>query len=128
MTKYILRSVGFILYAIGMIGYFVPGMPGTIFIIMAAVCFLKSYPKFYNKIITNKNYGLIVKDFIEFQVIPKRIKLIIILFIWFFSLLSIFYFLGNLYYQLVVLILAYVGSLVVLNTKNSKKGISIIEN
>ena len=124
MTKYILRLVGFIFYAIGMIGYFVPGMPGTIFIIMAAACFLKSYPKLYNKIINNKNYGRIVKDFIEYQVIPKKIKLIIISVIWFFSLLSIFCFLTNLYYQIVVLILAYIGSGVVLNTRNNRERIS----
>ena len=107
-----------------MIGYFVPGMPGTIFIIMAAACFLKSYPKLYNKIINNKNYGLIVKDFIEYRVIPKKIKLIIISVIWFFSLLSIFCFLSNLYYQMVVLILAYIGSGVVLNTRNNRERIS----
>tara|TARA_B110000263_G_C15015711_1_gene377196 strand:- start:213 stop:575 length:363 start_codon:yes stop_codon:yes gene_type:complete len=120
LTKYILIFIGFIFYAIGMIGYFVPGMPGTIFIIIAAFCFLKSYPKFYNRIITNKNYGFIVKDFIEFQVIPKKIKWIIMSFIWFFSLLSIFCFLANIYYQVMVLILAYIGSGVILNTKDSK--------
>ena len=124
MTEYILRLIGFIFYAIGMIGYFVPGMPGTIFIIMAAACFLKSYPQLYNKIINNKNYGRIVKDFIEYRVIPKKIKLIIISVIWFFSLLSIFCFLTNLYYQMVVLILAYIGSGVVLNTRNNRERIS----
>tara|TARA_Y100001970_G_scaffold199367_1_gene242503 strand:+ start:251 stop:610 length:360 start_codon:yes stop_codon:yes gene_type:complete len=118
LTQYILRIVGFIFYAIGMIGYFIPGMPGTVFIIIAAMCFLKSYPRLYNKIINNKSYGLIIKDFIEHRIIPKKIKLIIISFIWSFSLLSIFCFLINLYYQVVVLILAYIGSIVVLNTRN----------
>ena len=114
------------LYSIGMIGYFVPGMPGTIFIILAAFCFLQSSPTLYNKIITNQSYGVVVKDFIEFQVIPKKIKLIILSSIWFFSLVSIFYFLVNLYFQLFVLILAYIGSLVVLNAKNNKEGNSNI--
>tara|TARA_Y100001970_G_scaffold80809_1_gene102566 strand:+ start:63 stop:419 length:357 start_codon:yes stop_codon:yes gene_type:complete len=116
--------VGFIFYAIGMIGYFVPGMPGTIFIIMAAACFLKSYPQFYNKIINNKSYGLIVKNFIEYRVIPRKIKLIIISVIWIFSLLSIFCFLTNVYYQVIVLILAYIGSGVVLNTRDNRERIS----
>ena len=121
MKKNILRLIGIIFYSVGIIGYFVPGMPGTIFIILAAFCFLKSSPRLYNKIITNQNYGLVVKDFIEFRVIPKKIKLIILSFIWFFSLVSIFYFLVNLYFQLFVLILAYIGSLVVLNTKDNKE-------
>ena len=121
MKKNILRLLGIIFYSVGIIGYFVPGMPGTIFIILAAFCFLKSSPRLYNKIITNQNYGLVVKDFIEFRVIPKKVKLIILSFIWFFSLVSIFYFLFNLYFQLFVLILAYIGSLVVLNTKDNKE-------
>lgn len=126
MKKNILRLIGVILYSIGIIGYLIPGMPGTIFIILAAFCFLKSSPRFYNKIVTNRNYGVVVKDFIEFQVIPKKIKLIIIFSIWFFSLISIFYFLVNLYFQLFILILAYIGSLVVLNTKDNKEGKSHI--
>ena len=86
-------------YSIGIIGYFLPGLPGTIFIILAAVCFLSSHPAYYSKIISNKHYGLIVKDFIEFRIIPSKIKIIILFCIWLFSLLSIFYFL---YYQLLI--------------------------
>ena len=36
-----------------------------------------SSPKYYNKIISNKNYGTIVRDFVEFSVIPKNVKVII---------------------------------------------------
>ena len=39
-----------------------------------------------NRIINNKNYGRVVRDFIEFQVIPKKSKIIILFCIWLFSL------------------------------------------
>ena len=122
LKKYILLITGFIFYCIGIIGYILPGLPGTIFIILAALCFISSSPKYYNKIINNKNYGNIVKDFIEFGVIPKKIKIIILFFIWIFSLISIFHFLYYqfLIYRLIVLILAFIGSLFIVNSKDKK--------
>ncbi len=122
LKKYILLFFGFIFYCIGIIGYIIPGLPGTIFIILAALCFLTPYPKYYNKIIENNYYGYAVRDFIEFQVIPKRIKIIILFFIWSSSLLSIFYFLNNalLIYRLIVLILAFIGSIFIIKSKNKR--------
>ena len=122
MKTYILRLIGFIFYTIGIIGYFVPGLPGTIFIILAAFCFLRSYPKFYNKIISNKNYGKVVENFVRFQIIPSKVKIIILFCIWLFSLLSIFYFLYNynIYYRIIVLILAFIGSAVVIRAKEKE--------
>ena len=125
LKKYILLTIGFIFYCLGIIGYILPGMPGTIFIILAALCFLTSYPKYYNKIINNNYYGGAVRDFIEFHVIPKRIKIIILSFIWASSLLSIFYFLYYelLIYRLIVLILAFIGSIFIIKAKNEKQKI-----
>tara|TARA_Y100000994_G_scaffold189638_1_gene158536 strand:+ start:151 stop:546 length:396 start_codon:yes stop_codon:yes gene_type:complete len=122
LKKYILLAIGFIFYCLGIIGYILPGMPGTIFIILAALCFLTSYPKYYNKIINNKYYGDAVRDFIEFHIIPKRIKIIILSFIWVSSLTSIFYFLYYelLIYRLIVLILAFIGSMFIIKSKNQK--------
>ena len=122
MKTYILRLIGFVFYTIGIVGYFVPGLPGTIFIILAAFCFLRSHPKYYNKIISNKSYGRIVENFVRFQIIPYKIKIIILFSIWLFSLLSIFYFLYNynIYYRIIVLILAFIGSTVVIKAKEKE--------
>ena len=122
LKKYILQIMGFIFYCIGIVGYILPGLPGTIFIILAALCFLYSSPKYYNKIINNKNYGTIVRDFVESGVIPKNVKVIILFCIWVFSLASIFYFLyyNLLVYRLIVLILAFIGSFFVIRAKEKK--------
>ena len=122
LKRYILLIIGFVFYCIGVIGYILPGLPGTIFIILAALCFLSSNQKYYNRIVSNKQYGAIVKEFIEFRVIPQKIKIIILFCIWLFSLLSIFYFLYYklLYYKLIILILAAIGSVVVINAKEKK--------
>jgi len=122
LKKYILLIAGFIFYCIGIIGYILPGLPGTIFIILGALCFLSSSPRYYNRIINNNNYGRVVRDFIEFRVIARKSKIIILFFIWLFSLTSIFYFLYYqlLIYRLIVLILAFIGSTFIINTKDKK--------
>ena len=122
LKKYILLIIGTIFYCIGIIGYILPGLPGTIFIILAALCFLTSSPKNYNKIINNSYYGAAVRDFIEFRVIPIKIKIIILFFIWGSSLLSIFYFLYYelLIYRLIVLILAFIGSIFIIKSRDKK--------
>ena len=74
MRNYILRVIGLFFYGIGILGYFIPGLPGTIFIIIAAGFFMKSYPKLYKKIINNPGYGLVVEEFILYRVIPKKVK------------------------------------------------------
>ena len=122
LKSILLKIIGFIFYIVGLLGYFIPGLPGTIFIILAAFCFFSAYPKYYNKIINNKNYVGMVKDFVEFQVIPYKIKKIILCSIWLFSLLSIFYFLYNqeLIYKILILFLAFIGSGTVIRTKNNR--------
>ena len=122
LKKYILLIAGFIFYCIGIIGYILPGLPGTVFIILGALCFLSSSPRYYNRIINNKNYGRVVRDFIEFRVIARKSKIIILFCIWLFSLISIFYFLYYqlLIYRLIVLILAFIGSTFIINTKDKK--------
>ena len=76
MYKLVYIIFGYILMGLGIAGFYLPLLPGVFFLIIAAYCFMKSSPKYYNRIINNKLYGQYVKDFIENKIIPKRIKFI----------------------------------------------------
>lgn len=48
---------GFLLLGLGIVGYITPGLPGTIFVILAAGCFAKSSPRFEKWILEHPKFG-----------------------------------------------------------------------
>ncbi|MDZ7764042.1 MAG: YbaN family protein [Melioribacteraceae bacterium] len=67
------------LVALGVIGIFLPVMPTTIFLILAAACFARSSEKFYLRLINNKHLGKLIRDYREHGGMPVRAKVIAIL-------------------------------------------------
>jgi uncharacterized membrane protein YbaN (DUF454 family) len=81
---------GLFFFALGIIGFIVPGLPGTIWLIIAAACFVRSSEKLYKVVVNNRFFGKLIRDYRENGLMPKRAKIISLMFIWVFSLISIF--------------------------------------
>ena len=120
MKNYLLFSLGWFFMGLGILGIYLPIMPGVFFLIISALCFMKASPKYYNMIINNRQYGHYIKDYIENNVIPYKIKRIILMFIWSCSMFSIFFILYDkiLIYRVIVLIIAIFSSLIILKANN----------
>ena len=73
---------GFIFFGLGLFGYYMPVLPGTIFMILAAYCFMHSSKTLYNKIVNHPIYGNPIKDYIENHFISLRAKYIILASMW----------------------------------------------
>lgn len=69
---------GVLLTAVGIVGYFTPGMPGTIFLILAAGCFTRSSPKLEGWLLNHPKLGPSVVAWRENGAIPRKIKIIAI--------------------------------------------------
>ena len=67
--------LGFILLATGIIGIFVPLMPTTIFLILAAWCFSKSSQRLENWLLGHATLGPTIVNWRKHGVIPPRAKL-----------------------------------------------------
>ena len=76
---YIFFSLIFLV--IGVIGYFLPGLPGTIWIIISATLFVRSSDRLYNLVIRNRFFGNQVRDFLETGMMPVRAKKMALFFI-----------------------------------------------
>jgi len=67
---------------LGIVGIFLPFLPTTPFILLSAWLFARSSDKLYNKLMKNKMFGQIVRDFHEDKSIPIHAKIISIGLMW----------------------------------------------
>jgi len=104
-------TFGLIFLGLGIIGYVLPGMPGTIWLIIAAALFVRSSDRLYNFVVKNRLFGRHVKDFLETGAMPLKAKIISVVSIWIFSLISIFLAPYTWLFKGPVLILAIVGTI-----------------
>lgn len=78
MARWVYFSCGMVSLILGIIGAFLPVMPTTIFIIIAAWCFSKSSEKMELWLLNHKSFGPPLRDWQDYGAIPYRIKIIAI--------------------------------------------------
>jgi len=79
MKKIILLSIGWICVGLGFIGIFVPGLPTTIFLIIALWAFTKSSNKLRIWLLNHKKFGPFLRDWQEHRVVPLRAKILMVI-------------------------------------------------
>ncbi len=67
-------AVGFLFLGIGIFGFFVPGPPGTIFLLVSLYFFSMSNERMYRWMLTNKYFGETLRDYHDGLGIPRRVK------------------------------------------------------
>ena len=79
MKKIILLSLGWICVGLGFIGIFVPGLPTTIFLIVALWAFTKSSKKLRVWVLNHKKFGPFLRDWQDHRVVPLRAKILMVI-------------------------------------------------
>ena len=111
IKKYSLYGLGFIFLGLGIAGYILPGLPGTIFLILAASCFVRSNKKMYNWITSHKIFGKVVKDYLDTGEMPLKAKIFSIASIWIFTTISLVWSPYGIIFVIAVAIIAAMGTL-----------------
>ena len=79
MSKLFLLSLGWICVSLGFIGIFVPGLPTTIFLIIALWAFTKSSKTLRLWLLNHKRFGPILRNWQEYKVVPLRAKILMVI-------------------------------------------------
>ena len=110
-------GLGILCVLLGTMGIFIPGLPTTVFILIALWAFAKSSPRLYNWLINNKLLAAGAKKYLENGTMSQRTKYIIIFCIMFFCSLAIFLFLPNglAIIKSIILLLGIVGIIYILH-------------
>ncbi len=67
-------AAGFVAVGLGVVGYIVPGMPGTVFFLIATWFFAQSSPRFYNWVMNHRLIGPLIRDYRAGKGIPRWVK------------------------------------------------------
>ena len=85
MKKILFIALGILMIIVGALGIILPVLPTTIFLILAAYFFSHSSPDLYGKLMRNKTFGPIIKNYRDYRGItkPDRNKALITIWIIF---------------------------------------------
>jgi uncharacterized protein len=104
--RILLNILGFFFTGLGFIGLFLPLLPTTPFLLLAAACFARSSDKFYNKLLSSKYLGVYIRNYIEKKGVPLKVKLTAITFVWAGMAISIIFATEVLVVRIILIIIA----------------------
>ncbi|HLD68277.1 MAG TPA: YbaN family protein [Pseudomonas sp.] len=81
-VRYALLTLGWLCVVLGVIGIFVPVLPTTPFLLLAAACFVRSSRRFYLWLVGHPKLGPWIRDYLEGQGIPLKGKVYAIGLMW----------------------------------------------
>lgn len=80
--KYILAFLGSVSLALGILGIFLPVLPTTPFLLLAAALYVRSSARLYDWLMSHKQLGPYIKNFRENKAIPLRVKVVSVSLVW----------------------------------------------
>ena len=78
----LLIVLGTLCVALGVLGMFLPLLPTTPFLLLAAICYARSSERFYHWLMTNRWCGEYIRNYREGRGIPLKQKVLTILLLW----------------------------------------------
>ena len=82
LRKWLLIFVGVLSVGLATAGIFLPLLPTTPFLLLAAACFFRSSDSLYQWLTTHKWFGLYIKNYREHKAITRHTKVVILLLLW----------------------------------------------
>lgn len=81
-SKRLFITAGTLSLTAGIVGIFVPVLPTTPFLLLAAACYARGSERLYRWLLGNRVFGNYIRNYIEGKGMPLRIKLFTILILW----------------------------------------------
>ena len=103
MKKIILIIIGWLCVGLAFVGTFVPGIPTTIFLIVALWAFAKSSKKFHSWLLNHKRFGPILQNWESHKVVPRKAKILMVI-LQIFAVIIFHYSLQNIYLTVLLII------------------------
>jgi len=125
LTRVLLVIAGVAATAIGILGIFLPLLPTTVFLLLAAACFIRSSPSLYSWLMTNRLMGPYLAAAACKTGLPPKAKAMMLLVLWATILYSGFYVLQSGWMRLALIAIACGVSIFVLTRRTRGTGAQV---
>ncbi|HEY5901313.1 MAG TPA: YbaN family protein [Anaerolineales bacterium] len=82
LLRFALITVGTISVALGVVGVFVPILPTTPFLLLAAACYARSSDRFLHWLLHNRLFGAYIRNYREGRGMPRSTRILTIAALW----------------------------------------------
>jgi uncharacterized membrane protein YbaN (DUF454 family) len=118
--RILLVIAGTFFVGLGIVGIFVPVLPTTPFLLLAAACYARSSQKFYGWLLNNKLFGSYIRNYLERKGIPLRVKVVTVTLLWITIGSSVAFVVETLVLKLILVIIAIGVSILILSVRTLK--------
>jgi len=82
IIRHVLIAAGTLFLVLGIVGVFLPVLPTTPFLLLAAACYARGSSRFYVWLMNNRLFGSYIRNYREGRGLPPKIKVIVIGLLW----------------------------------------------
>ena len=109
VVKTLFVVLGALSLLLGLVGIFVPLLPTTPFLLLAAALWVRSSPRLYAWLLAHRRLGPYIRNFRENRAIPLRAKILSVTLLWATLLYCIFFVVEEWWWAQLVLLAVAVG-------------------
>lgn len=120
LSRLALIVSGTFFLGLGIIGIFLPLLPTTPFILLAASCYARSSKRLYNWLLNNRWFGSYIKNYREGKGVPYKIKILSVSFLWIVIGYSIIFVVNVLFVRIILFLIAAGVTVHILSIKTLK--------
>lgn len=106
LLRWLLISAGTFFVGLGILGIFLPLLPTTPFLLLAAACYAKSSKRFHKWLLNNRWFGNYIKNYHKEKKIPLKAKVFSISLLWITILSSAIFAITNIYIRITLILIA----------------------
>ena len=106
LIRGVLIIAGTFFVGLAVLGIFLPILPTTPFLLLAAACYARSSKRFYSWLLNNKWFGKYIKNYREGKGVPIKVKILSISLLWLTIMFSTVVIVDNPFVRIILILIA----------------------
>lgn len=106
LIRRVLIVAGTLFVGLGIVGIFLPILPTTPFLLLAAACYARSSERFYRWLLNHRWFGTYIRTYQEGKGIPVKAKALSISLIWLTIVSSVIFVVHPLIVRIILIVIA----------------------